>query len=129
MTPLLFLAIAVAGGIGSVARLLVDGVVRSRLSGGFPLGTMVINLSGSLLLGFLTGLALGGLVAEEWRLVLGGGFLGGYTTFSTASLETVRLVQQRRYREATVNGLGMLLGAVLLAAGGLWAGLALAAAA
>lgn len=122
MTPLLVLAVAVAGGLGAVARLVLDGVLRSRVRAGFPLGTTVINITGSFLLGLVTGLALAHGLPPEWRAVLGTGFLGGYTTFSTASYETVRLAQQRRYRAALFNGVGMLLLALVAAALGLWLG-------
>ena len=122
MTPLLLLAIAAAGGAGAVARLVLDGVLRSRFAVNFPLGTTVINVTGSLLLGLVTGLALAHGLPAEWRAVLGTGFLGGYTTFSTASYETVRLAQQRRYRAALVNGFGMMVLALAAAGLGLWLG-------
>jgi CrcB protein len=125
MTPLLFLMVAAAGGVGAAARFYLDGLLRSRLSGAFPYGTTIINVSGSLLLGLVTGLAMNHLLAAEWSLVLGGGLLGGYTTFSTASFETVRLAQENRYLAALVNGIGMLVASVAAAALGLWAGLAL----
>ena len=122
MTPLLVLAVAVAGGIGAVARLVLDGALRSRIAINFPLGTTVINVTGSFLLGLVTGLALAHGLPVEWRAILGTGFLGGYTTFSTASYETVRLAQQRRYRAAFVNGFGMLVLALAAAGLGLWLG-------
>ena len=125
MTPLLFLAVATAGGLGASARFYLDGLVRSRLGGAFPYGTTLINVSGSLLLGLVTGLAMNLLLAPEWSLVLGVGLLGGYTTFSTASFETVRLAQAHRYLAALANGLGMLVTSVSAAALGLWVGLAL----
>ena len=122
MTPLLVLAVAVAGGLGSVARLVLDGILRSRVRLAFPFGTTVINVTGSFLLGLVTGLALAHGLPPEWRAILGTGVLGGYTTFSTASYETVRLAQQRRYRAALVNGAGMLLLALGAAGLGLWLG-------
>lgn len=122
MTPLLVLAVAVAGGLGAVARLVLDGAIRSRVRVNIPLGTTVINVTGSFLLGLVTGLALAHGLPAEWRAVLGTGFLGGYTTFSTASFETVRLAQQRRYRAAAFNGVGMLLLALAAAGLGLWLG-------
>lgn len=114
MIPLL---VAVAGGVGAVARFVLDGVVRSRLTSIVPAGTLIINISGSLLLGVITGLVLVGVEPSDFRVVLGTGFLGGYTTFSTAMIETVRLLQQRRLVAAAVNGIGMLilgLGAAVL---------------
>ncbi|GIT78347.1 hypothetical protein LLS1_00160 [Leifsonia sp. LS1] len=122
MTPVLVLAVAVAGGLGAVARLVLDGVTRSLVRVNFPLGTTVINVTGSFLLGLVTGLALANGLPAEWRAILGTGFLGGYTTFSTASYETVRLAQQRRHRAALFNGVGMLLLALAAAGLGLWLG-------
>jgi len=122
VTPLLVLAVAVAGGLGAVGRLVLDGVTRSLVRVNFPLGTTVINVTGSFLLGLVTGLALANGLPAEWRAILGTGFLGGYTTFSTASFETVRLAQQRRYRAAAFNGVGMLLLALAAAGLGLWLG-------
>ena len=125
MTPLLFLGIAVAGGVGASLRFLLDGVMRSRVRIAYPVGTTVINVSGSLLLGLITGLASAALLPEDLRLLLGTGLLGGYTTFSTASLDTVRLLQERRHLAALLNGLGMLAVSVLAAGLGYWLGAAL----
>ena len=122
MTPLIFALMAVAGGLGAVGRLMLDGVVRSRTSGAMPWGTVLINLTGSFLLGLLTGLVGGHVLPETWLPVLGTGFLGGYTTFSTASVETVRLLQQRRWVAGVVNGLGVLVTATAAAGLGLWIG-------
>ena len=122
MTVLLVVAVGLAGGVGAVARLVLDGLLRARVRVAFPLGTTVINVTGSFLLGLVTGLALANGLPAEWRAVLGTGFLGGYTTFSTASFETVRLAQQRRYRAAAFNGVGMLLLALAAAGLGLWLG-------
>ncbi len=107
---MLTLAVALAGGLGAVARFTVDGVVRSRQPGPVPWGTLLINLTGSFLLGVLTGAVLFGGEPTALTVVASTGFCGGYTTFSTASFEIVRLVQQRRYRTvalvAAVNLLG-----------------------
>lgn len=103
------LLVALAGGVGAVARFVLDGVIRSRVALLVPAGTFVINVSGSLLLGFVTGVVMVGAEPTDFRVVLGTGFLGGYTTFSTAMIETVRLLQQRRWVAAAVNGVGMLL--------------------
>lgn len=122
MTPLLFVALSLAGGIGAATRLALDGIVKTRVGDRYPWGTTVINVTGSLLLGLITGLALTGLVPEAWRLVLGTGFLGGYTTFSTASLETVRLLAEGRRLASLANSLGMLVLGVAAAGAGLWLG-------
>ncbi len=112
--------VALAGGLGAVARFGLDGWVRSRVSSPFPLGTVVVNVTGSFVVGVATGLTLAHAVPDELRLVIGTGFCGGYTTFSTASFETVRLVQQPRIGLALLNGVGTLLTTVCVAALGLW---------
>ena len=108
MTALGVIAVCAAGGVGAAARLLIDGALRTRLGTRLPWGTLIINISGSLLLGLLTGLARSGHLVDTWQAILGAGLLGGYTTFSTASYETVRLLQQRRLTAALINGPGML---------------------
>ena len=123
MTPLLFLAIAAAGGVGAVCRFVLDGLLTSLSEADFPWPTVLINITGSLLLGLITGLTVSGLLPEAWRLVLGTGFLGGYTTFSTASVDTVRLLQQQRWAAGMVHGLGTLVIAVGAAGFGLGLGL------
>jgi CrcB protein len=123
MTPLLFLAVAVAGGAGASLRLVIDGLVQSRLRSTLPLGTLLINVVGSLLLGLITGLTLALWLPVAWQLVLGGGLMGGFTTFSTASYETVRLARDRRSLAAAATGLGMLVVSVGCAFLGLWLGL------
>lgn len=122
MTLLVFLAVAVAGGVGAAVRLLLDEAISIGGRSDVPWATVIINVSGSFLLGFLTGLTVGQLVPESWHLVIGSGFLGGYTTFSTASFETVRLLQERRWRTGVLHGLGMLLAAASAAGVGLWLG-------
>lgn len=122
MTPLVFIALAAAGGLGASSRMLIDGLIKSRMSTALPWGTIIINVSGSLVLGLLTGLAGANLLPEAWHLVLGTGFLGGYTTFSTASFETVRLLQERRWAAGLVNGIGTLVVSTATAAFGLWLG-------
>jgi fluoride exporter len=91
-------------------------LIRTRLKSTYPVGTAVINLTGSLLLGLLTGLTTGHLVPQQYQLIIGTGLLGGYTTFSAASVETVRLLEDRRYVAAAVHGLGMLIGCTAAAA-------------
>ncbi|WP_027479306.1 fluoride efflux transporter FluC [Gryllotalpicola ginsengisoli] len=110
MSPaLLGLVVALSGGAGAVCRFVLDGTIRSKLVTIVPYGTIVINVSGSLLLGLLTGAALAGAAITDVRAAIGTGLLGGYTTFSAAMVETVRLLQQRRWVAAGVNGIGTML--------------------
>ena len=125
MSPAVVLLLVVAGGLGAVGRFVVDGVIQSRSGARFPLGTLVINISGSLILGLLTGLTMAQLLPDTVRLVVGTGFLGGYTTFSTASFETVRLLQDRRVLAGVLYGLGSLLATTAVAGLGLVIGLSL----
>ena len=119
------LFVCIAGGIGAALRFVLDGLIRTRVRSTYPVATTVINLSGSFLLGLLTGLATNQLLPPQWNLVVGTGLLGGYTTFSTASFETVRLLEDHRYVAAVLNGLGMLIAGTAAAALGF--GIALAA--
>lgn len=121
MTPLVFVALAVAGGLGAAARFVVDGLIRSRLRTVFPWATFTINATGSLALGALTALAAVSLLPAGASFIAGAGFLGGYTTFSTASYETVRLLGERRYAASLGNAFGTLLVCVAAAALGYWA--------
>ncbi len=111
--------LAVAGGLGAGSRFVVDGLLRSWLRTALPVGTMIINVTGSFLLGLLVGLVLTHHAVPDLQTVLGTGFMGGYTTFSTASFETVRLIQTGRIVFALVNGVGTLVLTVGAAAGGL----------
>ncbi|WP_427017141.1 fluoride efflux transporter CrcB [Pseudarthrobacter sp. P1] len=122
MTFWVFAALAVAGGLGAVARFVVDGLIRARWKTAYPWATTVINVTGSALLGFLAALAAAKLVSGDLTAIAGTGFLGGYTTFSTASYETVRLLKARRYGASLASGLGMLVACVGAAALGLWLG-------
>jgi CrcB protein len=111
MTALL---IALAGGLGAAARFTVDVLLGRRLGGTFPWATVLVNLSGSFLLGLLVGAG----ATERWEAVLGTGFLGGYTTFSTASAQTAALVLDRKPLTAVAHGLGVLAGCVAAASVG-----------
>ena len=99
MSILIWMAVALIGGAGSVARFLVDGTISSAVGRDFPFGTMVVNISGAVILGLLTGLALG----HDEALLAGTAAVGSYTTFSTWMLETQRLAEERQYRKAGLN--------------------------
>jgi CrcB protein len=115
----IILLILLAGGAGSLLRFVGDELLRTHLGRNFPWGTMIINISGSLLLGVVTGLALRHYISGTTKLILGTGFCGGYTTFSTASFETVRLIEDDRYWSAVINAFGSTGSVVLAAAIGL----------
>ena len=85
--------VMVAAAVGAPLRYVVDQAVQHRWPGAFPAGTLTVNLSGSFLLGLLTGLAARHGLAPQVVTVLGTGLLGAYTTFSTFSYETVRLLE------------------------------------
>jgi fluoride exporter len=125
MTPGLFLVVAAGGMVGAPARYLLDQAVTRRAGSGLPWGTLAINLSGSLLLGFLTGLTLAGHLPPAAKALLGTGFCGAYTTYSTFTFETVRLVENGRYLGAAGNVLVSVLAGLAAAAAGLAVGLAL----
>lgn len=111
--------VACAGSLGAVSRFVVDGAIRHRRSTEFPWATVLINVTGSLLLGFIVGVVLFHGVSRELQLIAGVGFCGGYTTFSTASVETIRLMQRRRYWAGAFNAIGTLLITVAAAAAGM----------
>lgn len=98
----------IAGATGAVARFVIDALIKQHWRSPFPLGTLVINVVGSLLLGVLAGLVLFRGQPSAWQIVIGTGFCGGYTTFSTASFETVRLAQQGRRVFALINAIASL---------------------
>lgn len=115
MTPGIFLLLAFAGGLGAGVRFVVDGLIRSKVKTAFPWPTAIINMSGSLILGILTGLLVSKIASSDVSAVIGTGFLGGYTTFSTASYETVQLIKQKRYSTVVAYSVGILMVCVALA--------------
>jgi CrcB protein len=110
------IAVGAAGAVGSVARYLLDGAVQDRTSGSFPFGTLGVNVVGSLVLGVLAGLALHHSHTATIKAVVGTGFCGGLTTWSTAAWEAVRLTEEGSPRTAATFTL-VNLGASLVAAG------------
>lgn len=108
--------VALFGGLGAGLRFAVDTAVKSRVRSSFPWGTLLINVTGSFTLALLVGLAGSEVVSPALYAVAGVGFCGGYTTFSTASVETVRLIQSGRISAAAAYAFGGLL-ATLVASG------------
>ena len=115
--------VTLAAGAGAVARYLVDQAVTRRVAGRFPLGTLAVNVSGALLLGLVTGLALHHGLDGDVASVLGTGFAGGYTTFSTYVWESLALAEEGRLPAGAAYAVGSYVVGLLAAAVGL--GLAL----
>lgn len=114
------LLVALAGGLGSVARFQMDALIARLHNLRMPLGTLTINTVGSLLLGLLTGWLVFKAGFPDWVSIAGTGFCGGYTTFSTASVEGVRLLRAGRPVAAVVHAGGGLIVGLLAAALGIW---------
>ncbi len=119
MNALVWAGVVLIGGCGSVLRFVVDGAVGTRLGRGFPFGTLVVNVTGAMFLGFVTGLALG----ADQALMAGTAAVGSYTTFSTWMFETQRLTEERQNRSAVTNVIVSLVFGVGAAALGRWIGL------
>ncbi|HEX9834507.1 MAG TPA: fluoride efflux transporter CrcB [Mycobacterium sp.] len=118
MTIAVWAGVIFFGGTGAVLRFVVDRTVSSRTAGAFPYGTFVVNISGALLLGFLSSLVLN----PHLALLVGTSFVGSYTTFSTWMFETQRLGEERQFRPAIANIVVSLVIGVAAAALGMWIG-------
>jgi CrcB protein len=116
MSPLAWIGVGVFGAAGAYARFAVAAAVTARRPGDFPWGTFVVNLTGGFALGVLTGAGITGAAL----FVLGTGFMGGYTTFSTWMVETQRLGEDAELGLAGASLLGSML-AGLAATGAGWA--------
>ncbi|GIW09090.1 MAG: hypothetical protein KatS3mg061_0147 [Dehalococcoidia bacterium] len=118
-----YLLVGLGGFLGANARYLLGGWVAERFGTTFPYGTLVINVTGSLLLGFFLTLTTERFVADPgWRLFFAIGFLGAYTTFSTFSFESVVLLQEHAWWLALAN----VFGSTLLGLAAVLLGIALA---
>jgi len=118
MNVLVWAGVMGMGGLGAVSRFLVDRTVSRRINASFPFGTLVVNISGALMLGFLAGLSGGQFVSDTVALLAGSAFLGAYSTFSTWMLETERLTEERRIWPAAANiVVSVVLGLAAVAAG------------
>ncbi|HEY3669539.1 MAG TPA: fluoride efflux transporter CrcB [Acidimicrobiia bacterium] len=98
--------VAVAGALGALGRYGVHGLVQSRVASRFPYGTVVVNVTGSLMLGLVVGLATYQGLDADVRTVVGTGFIGAYTTFSSFSYDTFGLIEAGEVRPALANALG-----------------------
>ncbi|WP_395671669.1 fluoride efflux transporter CrcB [Phenylobacterium sp.] len=118
------LYVGLGGALGAVGRYLVGVQANRAFGAGWPYGTFAVNVAGGLLMGFLAGVLAhkGGADQERWRLLLGVGVLGGFTTFSAFSLDLALMIERRAYGAAGVYALV----SVLFSTAALFAGLMLA---
>lgn len=117
-----YLLVFIGGGLGSTLRHTINITCARCIGTAFPYGTFIINVTGSIVMGLIAGyLAFKGEASQPWRLFLMTGILGGYTTFSAFSLDAALLYE----RGETGLALAYVLGSVILAIAGLFAGLAI----
>lgn len=116
---MLVAGIAVAGALGAPARYALDQLIRAHVAARLPLGTLVINITGSLLLGVIVGLAMYHGFGSTPKTVLGTGFCGAYTTFSTFAYDTIHLAKKGAFPAALQNIVSSALLPALAAAAGL----------
>lgn len=117
-----WMALAAGGVAGTIARHALGRWVQAAAGGGFPWGTLVVNVLGSLLLGLLVRLTEGADVSPAVRTALTAGFCGAFTTFSTLGLETVVLLQEGHPGRAAAYALGSLAVGLAAVGAGLWLG-------
>ena len=121
--PITAIAVALAGGVGAIWRYVADSYVSRRFGKVAPIGTISVNVAGSFVLGLVAGLAAHHGISSRYEDVIGVGFCGGLTTFSTASFETIRLLREGFYRVGVATALGGL--TISCVAGALGLGFAL----
>jgi fluoride exporter len=97
------LYVVIGGGAGALLRYLISGLIQKNSSGIFPYGTLVVNLIGALLIGFLWELFQNINISSNIRVFLFMGLLGAFTTFSTFSLETLNLIREKENIQALIN--------------------------
>ena len=105
LLPFTVIAVTIAGGLGAVARLVLGGAIQQVVRTSFPVGTAVINISGSFLLGLVMSSALTS-AGPAWLAIAGTGFCGGFTTFSTASVDSADMLLNRRWVAASIYAVG-----------------------
>ncbi|MDY0959849.1 MULTISPECIES: fluoride efflux transporter CrcB [unclassified Sphingomonas] len=118
MTPLLL--VMLGGALGSGGRYLTGRVLTDALGPGFPYGTLAVNWVGCLAMGILAGVLARTGGAEGWRMFIGVGILGGYTTFSSFSLDTITLIERGQVTWALAYVALSLFGSLAALWAGLW---------
>jgi fluoride exporter len=108
--------LALGGAIGSIARYLISRWFQQHSHSGFPWGTYVVNGTGSFLIGVVFAVFDGGIYGDDALILLVGGLLGGYTTFSTFSVENLKLLENGRYGWLLHNSAGQVAGGLIFAA-------------
>ncbi|WDD96656.1 fluoride efflux transporter CrcB [Thalassomonas actiniarum] len=117
----LYLFVALGGACGASLRFFISQLVLNWLGKGFPFATLMVNISGSFIMGFLYGLIEQGILeVSVYRTLIGIGFLGAFTTFSTFSLDSLLLIQQGELLKAMVNILLNVVLCILAAALGMF---------
>jgi fluoride exporter len=115
--------LAIGGAAGAIARYQLAAVIQARVAVGFPYGTFIVNITGCLIMGFVTALLTERLVVNpNWRFLIPIGFVGAYTTFSTFELETFRAVSEGAWSIAGANVAGSCVAGYVA----LWAGFLIA---
>ena len=111
-----FWAVAIGAGVGGLSRFYLAGFIQQRAGADFPAGTLIINITGSFLVGFIMRIALqSDIISAETRTLLTTGFCGGYTTFSTFTYETALMVDDGEYsRAALYVGASLVIGVVAM---------------
>jgi fluoride exporter len=121
MNPAVIAAVGIGGGLGALLRYAVDGAIQPAWWPGFPFGIFVVNISGGFAMGLITALAtLKFQLPLEWRSFLTTGILGGYTTFSTFSLQSALLLERGAYGQAAIYIGGSTLLSILAIFVGFW---------
>lgn len=118
-----YLLVAIFGAGGAVCRYAVDQLVNDISESRFPWGTFTVNIVGAFAVGLLVALTTERMVSDpNWRIAIGAGFLGAFTTFSTYALQTVELIEDNQLGMALFNALGMLALGLVAAFAGLLVG-------
>ena len=112
--------IALFGAIGTLARYGLQGLVQTRMGTTFPYGTLLVNLTGCLLLGFIGQLTLNRmLISSDMRIAIAVGFFGGYTTFSSFGWETAKMLEDGEWLRATTYVSASVIAGLLLSVAGI----------